>query len=168
LLVLSWGLLAVLLTRFLSTEEVYAAYGVGIVAVLGLLVFALKRAGWASFSFIDVLSRFSDEHRLSAEVGSCVVLFATWFFSIIALRFSVTTLALFLIIMVPLAVLVAIVNVGLFQLLIDHWGLLKTALGIAVIFFSLYITNLVLEALKLVSRRCMRWKKPASPSQDFA
>jgi hypothetical protein len=151
LLVFSWGLLVVLFVPFLSTEETYVAYGVSLVVMLGLIVFALKKSGEASSSFIAALSKFSDEHTLLAEFGSCVVLFATWFISIIVLSFSVTTLGLFLFIMVPLAVLVAIVNVWIFAFLIDHWGLLKTALGIAIILLSLYITNVVLEVLKLAS-----------------
>lgn len=133
---------------FLSTRETLEVGGVSAVFVFGLLLLALKRFGLVSFSFMDALSRFSDAHPISSEIGSLAVLFATWFLSIVALRLSVTVSALFFIIMVPLEFLVLVVNIGIFQFLYDRWGPLQTAFGFAVTMFSLYVTNLVLEALE--------------------
>jgi hypothetical protein len=131
----------------LSTGEALVVRWASVFAVLGLLVFAVKR-GLVSLNSMGAFSRFSDAHPVSAEIGSLAVLFATWFFSIIALRFSVTVSAFLIIIMVPLAFLVLVVNIGIFQFLYDRWGPLQTAFGFAVTMFSLYVTNLVLEALE--------------------
>lgn len=97
---------------------------------------------------LDAFSKFSDDHPISAEIGSLVILCATWFSFVNAiLHFSNMFAEHFSIVVYFgfffLAVFFALVSVGLFEFIQERWGLLKTAVGLLatmILFYFIFIT----------------------------
>jgi hypothetical protein len=134
----------------LSIPEILVACGMGLLIGFGLLLFVLDRLGWVSFGFMDAFAEFSMRFPGLAEVGSFLILPNMWFLFVKALFLDSTVFAEDFSIFVYfgflfLAVFLAIISIGLFEFIVERWGMMKPLVGFIAAMIFLYIVIVSIE-----------------------